>query len=171
MEAKIKCLQLNLHHSKAASSALYRRFKTQQIGVGLLQEPWVHGGKVRGLPTDTCKLIYKIDCEKPRAALLLHTNIAFVSVPEFTTADLATAIVEIPTENGKRHIVMASAYLPGDAGDHPPTEEVRRLVDWCKKRKKYLILGCDANAHHSIWGSTDINNRGKELLDFIVSNN
>lgn len=31
-------------------------------------------------------------------------------------------------------------------------------------------MGCDANSHHIVWGSSDTNVRGKSLLDFIVSN-
>jgi len=28
-----------------------------------------------------------------------------------------------------------------------------------------------ANAHHNVWGSSDINDRGESLLDFILSTN
>ena len=31
------------------------------------------------------------------------------------------------------------------------------------------ILGTDANAHHTIWGSSDINPRGKDLLAYCAS--
>ncbi|XP_050340320.1 uncharacterized protein LOC126766612, partial [Bactrocera neohumeralis] len=32
-------------------------------------------------------------------------------------------------------------------------------------------LGCDANAHHTEWGSTDCNERGEALLEFVISKN
>jgi hypothetical protein len=32
-----------------------------------------------------------------------------------------------------------------------------------------LISGCDANAHHIIWGSTDINPQGECLMEYLVS--
>ena len=31
-----------------------------------------------------------------------------------------------------------------------------------------LILGCDANAHHTVWGSTYCNKYGDELLEDIL---
>lgn len=31
-----------------------------------------------------------------------------------------------------------------------------------------FLIGCDANAHHTVWGSTDINVRGESLLEFIL---
>ncbi len=44
-------------------------------------------------------------------------------------------------------------------------------MEYCRSNKLPLILGCDANAHHTEWGSTDCNARGKSLLEFIISNN
>ena len=38
----------------------------------------------------------------------------------------------------------------------------------CLARNLYIVIGGDANPHHSIWGSNDINNRGECLLQFII---
>jgi len=34
----------------------------------------------------------------------------------------------------------------------------------------HLIIGCDANWHHTSWGSTHINNRGESLFNYIMAN-
>jgi hypothetical protein len=34
-----------------------------------------------------------------------------------------------------------------------------------------MIVGCDANAHHIIWGSTDINPPAECLMEYLVSTN
>ncbi|XP_053687324.1 uncharacterized protein LOC128736851 [Sabethes cyaneus] len=52
-----------------------------------------------------------------------------------------------------------------------PTQEVVAFVKYCREVNKDFIIGCDANAHHTLWGSTDINNRGECLLEFLSSNN
>jgi len=44
-------LQINLHHSKAASAALLLRLTEGGADLVLVQEPWVVGGKVAGLGT------------------------------------------------------------------------------------------------------------------------
>ena len=31
-----------------------------------------------------------------------------------------------------------------------------------------IVIGCDANAHHLLWGSTDTNDRGLALMDFKI---
>jgi hypothetical protein len=33
----------------------------------------------------------------------------------------------------------------------------------------HLIIGCDANSHHTPWGSTNINNRGESLFNYIIA--
>jgi hypothetical protein len=35
----------------------------------------------------------------------------------------------------------------------------------------HFVIGCDANAHHTTGGSSNINNRGESLFSFIMANN
>jgi hypothetical protein len=44
------------------------------------------------------------------------------------------------------------------------------LVTWCKAERTHLIIGCDANSHHTSWGSTNINNRDESLFNYIFPN-
>ncbi len=50
-------------------------------------------------------------------------------------------------------------------------EEFGRLVKYCARTKKKVIVSADSNAHSSFWGSADTNNRGLMLEDFILRNN
>jgi len=45
----VQFLQINLHHSKAASAALLTRLATGNIDVVLIQEPWIVGYDICGL--------------------------------------------------------------------------------------------------------------------------
>ncbi|KMQ87436.1 reverse transcriptase [Lasius niger] len=57
--------------------------------------------------------------------------------------------------------MLTSAYLPHD--EDIPTGVLRGLVE-----EKYdLIIGADANARHCLWGSSESNERGKLLFDYI----
>jgi hypothetical protein len=38
---------------------------------------------------------------------------------------------------------------------------------YCEKENLYLVVGCDSNAHHSAWGSTNCNSRGEALVEFL----
>jgi hypothetical protein len=71
----------------------------------------------------------------------------------------------------QRELTVTKAYLPYDSDEPPPTKEMRDVIDYCSSRSKQLIIGCDANAHHILWGSHDINPRGESLMEYLVSSN
>jgi hypothetical protein len=48
---------------------------------------------------------------------------------------------------------------------------VKDIIDYCYSRKKQLIIGYDAHAHHTLWGSTGDNPRGESLMEYLVSSN
>ena len=56
-------------------------------------------------------------------------------------------------------------------GDALPPPVLVDLTEYCRIGGLGLIVGCDANAHHTSWGSRDINNRGDELLEYLASAN
>jgi hypothetical protein len=45
------------------------------------------------------------------------------------------------------------------------------ITNHCQSRKKQLIIGHDAKAHHILWGSTGTNPREESLMEFLVSLN
>jgi len=67
-------------------------------------------------------------------------------------------------------IILGSAYLPYNDVEPPPPGELERLVTDCRADGAHLIIGCDANSHHTSWGSTNINNRGESLFNYIIAN-
>jgi Endonuclease-reverse transcriptase len=78
------------------------------------------------------------------------------------------AIVHITMKS--RVIIIGSAYFPPE-GQEPIYSRVgRTLIDHCKSHKIHIIIVCDANAHHKVWGSSDTNEKGECLLEFIMTN-
>jgi len=57
--------------------------------------------------------------------------------------------------------------MPHDSRDWPPQEEVKRLVTQVKDRRLELLLRCNANSHHEVWGAPTLT-REESLLDFIM---
>jgi hypothetical protein len=45
----IKVVQINLHHSRAASALMCRKLLGDNIDVALIQEPWLSRREIRGL--------------------------------------------------------------------------------------------------------------------------
>ncbi|KAK6189067.1 hypothetical protein SNE40_005112 [Patella caerulea] len=63
-------------------------------------------------------------------------------------------------------ITLCSVYLPPSLHLNP-----RDLDDLVAQLPLPFIITGDFNGHHSLWGSPDDNNRGKQIADFININN
>lgn len=166
----MEVIQANLQHAKAASAEISRRFAQGTSKIGLIQEPWIRSGKICGLNIKQCKLIYDTRAERPRAAILLDESINSLLISEFTDEDTVAVLVQANQMGVRKEIVIVSAYFPGEDED-APTEKVKALVAYCKVHNMALVIGCDANSHNEVWGSTDTNRRGESLLDYLLINN
>ncbi|XP_043072259.1 uncharacterized protein LOC122322860 [Drosophila grimshawi] len=62
---------------------------------------------------------------------------------------------------------LLSVYLAYDSAGPPPDETTRTLVQECEKHSIGLIIGCDANALHTQWGSTGTNPRGPDQISTV----
>ncbi|XP_074026204.1 uncharacterized protein [Leptinotarsa decemlineata] len=160
---RVRVLQVNLHYAKAASAVVCRRFDKDGLDVALLQEPWIHGGRVSGLKTNYNKMLYKEGAKEPRTCIVYSNRVNCTLIPVLCTADIVTAILTTPIEEGTRSWFVSSAYLPGEEICPPP--QLGEVIAYVARENLQLIIGCDANAHHILWGRTDINTKG-----FILTN-
>lgn len=167
-----KIIQVNLHHATAASAVLEKIFREKDLDLALIQEPWLCNTTVLGLNA-AGKVLYNTCGKRPRACILFNKKLDFLPVPELCTDDLITAFVNLNACSRSR-VLICSAYLPGQDEANKiikdPTTGLQPVVEYARKHKAELLLGCDANAHHINWGSSDINSRGEVLDDFILSN-
>ena len=157
--------QINLHRSKDAAAILAKRMASGHTWISMIQEPWTVRGIVRGVGPG-CRVIASSD-ERPRACIALK-GVSGVPLLAFCYRDLAAVACEVNTDRGRHTIVLASGYFPHEDSEVPPLG-VQRLIEYCRTKKMPLILGCDANAHNSVWGSTDNNARGEDLLTYLTS--
>ena len=67
--------------------------------------------------------------------------------------------------------LVCSAYFSYDSAEDPPIRELMELFGYCTNKGLPMIVGCDANAHHKIWGSTGTNGRGTALLEYLNTTN
>lgn len=163
-------IQVNLHHSRAASAALCKMMAGHP-GIALIQEPWLVRGKITGLGGTGGELIFSRSHENPRACILIKKDIQIMPLTELCSRDVATVKIKLNDDGGPRELVLASVYMPYDSSEPPPSRDVEKLVMYCRESGLQFIAGCDANAHHSIWGSSNTNDRGEYLLEFIMANN
>lgn len=163
----LKVAQINLLHCKKATNALCRDLRVEQTNITIIQEPWIRGNKVHGFGQLHDRLFYHRKGTRPRAALHVSKDIDAMILNQFSDDDLvAVRVCRGPCEGGD--FVVASAYLPYDSPRAPPGPFFARLVDYCRESGLELLVGMDANSHHTVWGSSDVNLRGEELLQYIM---
>ena len=156
----LECWQINLHRSRAASYNLCEVTKNILSGIILIQEPWTYGGSIRS-KLRGWKLFQGNTKERPRAGIYVTPDITCCLMPQFSNED----VVVVRARNVRREgdsFIFASTYMAQE--ELAPPETLKELVAFSDKEKIPLVIGTDANAYHTIWGSTNVNPRGLELL-------
>jgi hypothetical protein len=106
-----------------------------------------------------------------RPCIYVRNHINVLLLLEFCSRDVAMVRILYSTEGNQRELILTLAYLPYDSDEPPPLKELRDITDYCSSSRKQLIIGYDVNAHHILWGSTDIKQREESLVEFLVSSN
>ena len=166
----LKVVQANLRHSRGASAIVQNILGSGEADILLIQEPWVNNG-VKGLTHKSGKLIYDTNSHRPRTAILIRNELNFTPLTNYITQDVTAIILRSDGKDNKdKDIVLVSAYFPGEqeSREDPPPTEVKNLINYCRAQKLEFIISCDANAHNTSWGSTDINKRGESLQNFLI---
>ena len=87
-------------------------------------------------------------------------------MPQFSNEDVVAVRARSVRREGDSFI-FASTYM---AQEEPaPPETLKELVAFSDKEKIPLVIGTDANAHHTVWGYTNVNPRGLELLMYCAN--
>lgn len=166
----MRVIQVNLHHSRAATAALCKVMSG--FDIALIQEPWTYKGNIRGLSGGHWTVIYCTTSENPRTCIIVRKGINILPLTDLCCRDLVAVQIKSSETEGPRGVTLGSVYLPYDDPNPPPTPELVNLVNRCRGTNgSHLVIGCDANAHHSAWASTNINRRGESLFEFIMANN
>ena len=89
-------------------------------------------------------------------------------IPQFSSED----VVAVRAKNVRREgdsFVCVSAYM---ALEEPaPPVILIELLSFSDRDKIPTVTGTDANAHHTVWGSSNVNTRGMDLLMYCASAN
>ena len=164
----IKCWQINLHRSFGTTDSFNRRLNSSKHFIALIQEPHCIKNSIKGF-NPNYNIYAGSSTVRPRAAIVLpkHLNSSVLPLAEFSDRDLSVIIINNHSSTS-RNLVLASMYLHGS--DSIPSTKMEALVNYCIDKDLPLVVGGDANAHHTLWGSTNINDRGLELMDYLRAN-
>jgi hypothetical protein len=116
------------------------------------------------------ELIYSRSTQQPRTCILAKKGFCILPLAQHCSCNFTAVKLTTSADGGPREIILGSAYLPYDDAVLPPPGELERLVAGCRDGGAHLIISCNANAHHTSWGSSDINKRCESLFNYIMAN-
>lgn len=163
--------QINLQHSRDATGEL-ASVLTGKREIILIQEPYFFRNKNRGLEGSGHKLVVGYEEEvRPRTCILASPDVSVIPLPQLGSRDATTAVLEYKVSKGGRKLLICSLYLPYDDARPPILEDLERIIAFARERGLPMLIGCDANAHSEVWGSTNTNARGETLIQFLAHTN
>ena len=89
-------------------------------------------------------------------------------IPQFSSEDVVAVRVKSVRREGD-NFIFVSAYM---AMEEPaPPEILKELLSFSDRGNIPTVIGTDTNAHHTVWGSSNVNSRGIDLLTYCASSN
>ena len=160
---KIMFTLIKLHKAKEASGQLSKILKQRHTSIAMVQEPWLYENSICGLSQSG-----RLFCQtgvRARTCIIVR-GLQAEPVPKHTSRDLTTGRARWKDDKGlPREMLVASSYLHGK--DQVPNEALKGLVEDGSLRGLDLLIGCDSNSHHTLWGSKECDDRGCDLLEFL----
>lgn len=159
-------IQINLQKRQDATHSLIKDLKPHELA--LLQEPALWKGKVPGVNKSHKAFTPISSTARPRVSILLPHDLArnTMQLSKFCNPDIIVLRIKI---NNSYTIILASIYM--DITKPIPSKDITDITKYATHFNLPLIIGTDSNAHHTLWGSSNINHRGTTLCDTLSTNN
>lgn len=167
MEGVLRMCQLNCQRSSAVMNELGNYMCENGISVGMLQEPYVVGGEVRGLPVDF-KVVRSANGVNGSVGSVVVVN-GFdldVMVVEEYTCELGVC-VWVKGRLGEMYVVSVYCRFGEELG--PYVEYLDRVRIMCGD--VCMVVGMDANACSPLWHSKSRGSAARSVLleDWVVA--
>ncbi|GBN13675.1 hypothetical protein AVEN_140050-1 [Araneus ventricosus] len=78
-------------------------------------------------------------------------------------------MVALKIQTSSFPITIISAYSSPAQNVHTTLQEIQEIISSLPEEK--IIIGAELNGHNTLWGYRSNDNRGKDILDFILANN
>ena len=152
----VRIVQINLGRRSAAAGCLNDLINLYNYEIALIQEPYTFKRVIGKLSKNGTVYENSSINENPRACVWINRDLnkcsEAIQLLEYSDKDCVAVKIKISEIEGKREIIICSAYFPGinESGRNVISENLNNLIDYCKSNHTELIVGCDANAHNII---------------------
>ena len=162
MQTRLKCIQINLQHSRLATDNLLKITKEDSTDMLCIQEPYMIRNKIAGLSSK-----YKIFTSgegRNRAAIAVNNNqVDTVLIKQLS--DVFAVVLEAVVEYTR--IIVASMYL--DINWLIDIDMMNIEATTAHAQGAGVIIAMDSNSRSTSWRDMLTNRRGKMLEEFLMS--
>jgi hypothetical protein len=152
---QVRCTQINLQHSRAATDNLMQVITTEKIGITLIQEPYLFQGRHLGI-TKRYRT-FSAGEGNSRAAIVVSDNtIDALLITQLSDDD--AVLLEI--DDGQTHFYAASIYLDYNDPIENNIKTIEKIVKFTKGVK--LLIVTDSNSRSITWHDMLTNSRGQD---------
>lgn len=161
---RINCFQLNLQHSRAATSNLVQLLNEHRVDIACIQEPYTLNNKPAGLPKSL--KVYVCGNGRKRSAIIINNaQIDATLITQLSSEDCV--VVEVTT--GAIKFCAVSMYFDCRRDIEVDIRELEKIIDYAKGNG--LLIAMDSNSRSRMWHDTVTNQRGQNLEEFFICNN
>ena len=135
-------IQINLRHSRSATSQLTRRVEKLKTYILLITEPWVRNHRVQGLKSLGNVYYVRDKSFHPRACIVASRDLKLWTINGLCDEDNIVCKLCI---NDNDHYITSS-YLDRFY-DIENDSQFSKIIAFCESINKPLLIGTDSNAH------------------------
>lgn len=159
---QVNCIQINMHHSRAATQNLNHLVESHKIDLAFLQEPYNIKNKVCGM-SKTMRIFTRGDRKKRAAIAVANNNITATLLTQYSHEDIVAIIIEWE----QIYILAISAYFDIRVDIEANLRQIETILDAADTKK--CIIAVDSNARSVMWFDVLTNIRGRIMEDFVAS--
>jgi ribonuclease HI len=161
----LKIIQINLKHSAAASAALSHLIIESKYDIAIIQEPYLWADMFIPNVPDGFSSFHCLDHNHAYGALIWAKK--SLGATKATGPNCNHLIgIQFPIQ-GVLHFFYSFYAQPSLANIY---ESLTALLASIGNRRSHLIIGSDANAKNTIWGSRETNQKGRYLESLCSQN-
>ena len=159
---QIRCIQINLQHSKSATNNLLKITDTEETDIIFAQEPYVYQNGPVGFGKKY--RVFSAGTGKHRTAIIIRNdNIDAILVSKISDED--TVVLELIFNNLKFYAISMYFDIQGQIESNlNKIDEIMKLTKGGK-----VPIAAYTNARSKTWHDHSTNSRGKKLEEFLVA--
>ena len=169
--------QLNVGKRSQAWLELSNSLHTEkQFDIALVQEP-PSRNKIICPRMKEGITFYKETNKAPRSCIYMSKEMAdstqAILLSNLSDKDHTSVQLKIKKGDNLINIILCSIYMPGmnENGNNIVSDTLIKIINHGKSSQSDIIIGCDSNAHHSLWGSPKNDKRGDNLAEYLCLTN